>query len=122
MATAIACALAFPPIPATTVTPRHRTGCAADSRRVLDRLSEPDFPAIERDYSHPCITAWVPFNESWGVPNLPQNPAERHYVQALYHLTKTLDPTRHAYSTYFGARNRVWLARRHLPVPGRFSQ
>jgi hypothetical protein len=36
----------------------------------------------------------VPINESWGVPNLPENPRERHYVQALYHLTKTLDPTR----------------------------
>jgi hypothetical protein len=28
------------------------------------------------------------------VPNLPDSPPERHYVQALYHLTKTLDPTR----------------------------
>jgi hypothetical protein len=28
------------------------------------------------------------------VPNLPDNPSERHFVQALYHLTKTLDPTR----------------------------
>jgi hypothetical protein len=36
----------------------------------------------------------VPFNESWGVPNLPESPRERHYVQALYHLTKTIDPTR----------------------------
>jgi beta-galactosidase/beta-glucuronidase len=50
--------------------------------------------AMERDYSHPCIVAWVPFNESWGVPDLPANPEHRHYVQALYHLTKTLDPTR----------------------------
>ena len=50
--------------------------------------------AIQRDYSHPCIAAWVPFNESWGVPNLPNSPAERHYVRGLYHLTKTLDPTR----------------------------
>ena len=25
--------------------------------------------------------------------------------------------TRHGYSTYFGARNRVWLARRYLPLP-----
>ena len=49
---------------------------------------------IQRDYSHPCIAAWVPFNESWGVPNLPNNPAERHYVRGLYYLTKTLDPTR----------------------------
>jgi hypothetical protein len=26
-------------------------------------------------------------------------------------------PARHDYSRYFGARNRVWLARRHLPLP-----
>jgi beta-galactosidase/beta-glucuronidase len=50
--------------------------------------------AIHRDSNHPCVAAWVPINESWGVPNLPDNPAERHYVQALYHLTKTLDSTR----------------------------
>jgi hypothetical protein len=50
--------------------------------------------ALTRDVSHPCIVAWVPFNESWGVPNLPDSQAERHYVQALYYLTKTLDPTR----------------------------
>jgi beta-galactosidase/beta-glucuronidase len=50
--------------------------------------------AILRDRSHPCIMAWVPFNESWGVPDLMTNPTHRHYAQALYHLTKTLDPTR----------------------------
>jgi hypothetical protein len=49
---------------------------------------------IERDYSHPCVVTWVPFNESWGAPNLPDSPQERHYVEALYHLTRTLDPTR----------------------------
>ena len=32
--------------------------------------------AVRRDHSHPCIVAWVPFNESWGVPNLPENPSE----------------------------------------------
>jgi hypothetical protein len=47
-----------------------------------------------RDISHPCIVAWVPLNESWGVPNLPDSPAERHYVRGLFHLTKTLDSTR----------------------------
>jgi len=50
--------------------------------------------AIERDFSHPCIAVWVPFNESWGVPELPNVEAHRHGVQSLYHLTKTLDPTR----------------------------
>jgi hypothetical protein len=50
--------------------------------------------AIARDCSHPCIIAWVPINESWGVPNLTDSARERHYVQALYHLTHTRDATR----------------------------
>jgi hypothetical protein len=62
--------------------------------RSVQRVSREWISAIERDTSHPCIIAWVPINESWGVPNLPTNAAERHYVQGLYHLTKTLDPTR----------------------------
>lgn len=64
------------------------------TRDSVARLSQEWTEAIQRDYSHPCIVAWVPFNESWGVPDLPDNPEQRHYVQALYHLTRTLDPTR----------------------------
>ena len=64
------------------------------TRQSIDRLSREWLRVIERDFSHPCIIAWVPFNESWGVPDLPDSPSQRHYVQALYHLTKTLDPTR----------------------------
>jgi GT2 family glycosyltransferase len=33
------------------------------------------------------------------------------------HPPPPLHPTRHRYSNYFGARNRVWLARRYLPWP-----
>ncbi|MFT3767008.1 MAG: glycoside hydrolase family 2 TIM barrel-domain containing protein [Minicystis sp.] len=62
--------------------------------RAVDRLTREWTEAIARDYSHPCIVGWVPFNESWGVPNLPDSERERHCVRALYHLTKTLDPTR----------------------------
>jgi beta-galactosidase/beta-glucuronidase len=60
----------------------------------VDRLIREWSEVVARDYSHPCIVTWVPINESWGVPNLPDNPSERHYVQALYHLTRTLDSTR----------------------------
>ena len=60
----------------------------------VERLTREWAEVIERDRSHPCIVAWVPFNESWGVPDLPDSPTQRHYVQALYHLTRTLDPTR----------------------------
>jgi len=49
---------------------------------------------IDRDYSHPCIIVWVPFNESWGVPNLTSTQAHRNAVEALYHLTRTFDSTR----------------------------
>lgn len=58
------------------------------------RLTRQWLEVLRRDSSHPCIMAWVPFNESWGVPNLPDSPTERNYVRALYYLTKTQDPTR----------------------------
>lgn len=64
------------------------------TRTSVERLTREWKEAMRRDTSHPCIIAWVPFNESWGVPDLPESPAQRHYVQALYHLTKTMDPTR----------------------------
>ncbi len=64
------------------------------TKTSIERLTREWSAVIARDVSHPSIVAWVPFNESWGVPDLPDSPAQRHYVQALYHLTKTLDPTR----------------------------
>jgi beta-galactosidase/beta-glucuronidase len=64
------------------------------NRTSIERLTREWADVISRDTSHPSIVAWVPFNESWGVPDLPDSPAQRHYVQGLYHLTKTLDPTR----------------------------
>ncbi len=64
------------------------------NKRAVQRLTREWMDVIRRDYSHPCIIAWVPFNESWGVPNLPDSQSERHWVRALYHLTKTFDPTR----------------------------
>jgi beta-galactosidase/beta-glucuronidase len=64
------------------------------TRTSVTRLTRERSEAVARDVNHPSIVAWVPFNESWGVPDLPSSPTQRHYVQALYHLTKTLDPTR----------------------------
>jgi beta-galactosidase/beta-glucuronidase len=62
--------------------------------RTIERVTREWMEVIRRDASHPCVIMWVPFNESWGVPNLPSNEAEQHFVQTLYHLTKTLDPSR----------------------------
>lgn len=49
---------------------------------------------IDRDYNHPCITTWVPINESWGVPNISVDRQQQHFSQAIYHLIHSLDPTR----------------------------
>lgn len=62
--------------------------------KAVERITKEWTEVIQRDSSHPCIVVWVPFNESWGVPDLTATAAHRNYVQALYHLTKTLDPTR----------------------------
>lgn len=62
--------------------------------KSVERLTREWTDVIARDYSHPCVISWVPINESWGVPNLTEIPSERHFVQALYHLTRTLDGTR----------------------------
>jgi beta-galactosidase/beta-glucuronidase len=58
------------------------------------RVSREWTEAVERDRSHPCVVAWVTMNESWGAPDLPSVEEQRHWVQALYHLTKSLDPLR----------------------------
>jgi beta-galactosidase/beta-glucuronidase len=62
--------------------------------RAIKRLMREWIEAIERDYSHPCVIVWVPFNESWGVPDLTATQAHRDAVHAFYHLTKTFDPER----------------------------
>jgi hypothetical protein len=64
------------------------------SSKAITRMVREWTEAIERDYSHPCIIVWVAFNESWGVPNLTLTQAHRNAVEALYHLTRTLDATR----------------------------
>lgn len=63
---------------------------AISSRRLLSTWTE----AIERDISHPCIVAWVPYNESWGLPDLTTVAAQRDSQRALYHLTRSLDTSR----------------------------
>lgn len=54
--------------------------------------------AMDRDINHPCIIAWVPFNESWGVGVFPVpinlRKKTRKYVKRMYDRTKKRDPGR----------------------------
>jgi beta-galactosidase/beta-glucuronidase len=61
---------------------------------AVRRLTREWLEFLARDYNHPCVIAWVPVNESWGVPALERSPEQRSFVRTLYHLTKALDPTR----------------------------
>ncbi len=49
---------------------------------------------ISRDRSHPSIIAWVPVNESWGLPDLIHNEQHRATLRALTNVTLALDPDR----------------------------
>lgn len=66
--------------------------------RTVERVVAEWTEAVSRDLSHPSIVAWVPINESWSVPNPALVPAQRHFMDTLYHLTKALDPSRPAVS------------------------
>ena len=64
------------------------------SPAYVRRLTAEWQEAVIRDYNPPCIVAWVPMNESWGVPNLASDRSQTEHLLALYHLTRSLDPTR----------------------------
>jgi len=64
------------------------------SSRMMMNLTDEWQRIVERDYNHPSIIAWVPINESWGVPNLINNPREVNFLESLYNLTKAKDDTR----------------------------
>ncbi|GAA2726289.1 hydrolase [Cellulomonas aerilata] len=64
------------------------------SPMTIQRLTREWLEILERDASHPCVIAWVPINESWGVPALERSTAQQDLVRSLYHLTKAIDPDR----------------------------
>jgi beta-galactosidase/beta-glucuronidase len=60
----------------------------------VDRLVREWLEVVRRDRNHPSVVTWVPFNESWGVPDLATDETQQSFVRSLYHLTKALDPSR----------------------------
>jgi hypothetical protein len=69
-------------------------GLARVEGRLADDAAAEWTEAIERDRSHPCIIAWVPFNESWGIQGVRHRPELQDTVRRFVALTRSLDPTR----------------------------
>lgn len=46
---------------------------------------------MERDYNHPALIGWCPFNETWDRDGVKQ---ENAVLQLVYEVTKRMDPTR----------------------------
>ena len=63
-------------------------------RRSVQRTVAEWTEAVVRDRSHPSIVTWVPLNESWGVQHIEARADQRAYAEALYQLTRAIDPTR----------------------------
>lgn len=50
---------------------------------------------VRRDSSHPCIVAWVPLNESMGLPGLKDShPGQYAFLERIVAVTRRLDPAR----------------------------
>lgn len=49
---------------------------------------------VERDINHPAITAWVLFNESWGVQQIRFDNQQQNFTKGAYFTVKSMDPTR----------------------------
>src|SRR6202022_4531392 len=60
-----------------------------DSGEARRRLKAEWTDAVLRDRDHPCVVAWVPMNESFGL-----TPADASFLDELHRLTKMLDPSR----------------------------
>ena len=86
----------------------------AYTERYVENFTMEWMRSVRRSMSHPCVVAWVPINESWsvqhsqlvvlqklisptilrGVPNVQDDQRQRSHLLALYHITKSLDPSR----------------------------
>jgi GT2 family glycosyltransferase len=101
-------------VPRLRVGDRHRTsdltaiweGAVAIPRRVFEQVG--GWPG-EFFFVHEGVDlAWRLLDAGYRI--------EYAGDLVVEHPPPPLEPTRHRYTNYFGARNRIWLARRHLPL------
>lgn len=62
----------------------------SDPANLVNFISEWQ-EVITRDFNHPAIVGWCPFNETWDYCGRPQ---DGRILKSVYGLTKLIDPTR----------------------------
>ncbi|MGQ9684447.1 MAG: glycoside hydrolase family 2 protein [Anaerolineae bacterium] len=64
------------------------------SREAMANVRREWREALARDYNHPCIITWVPFNESWGIWGVRDRLEVQEGVVDVVNMTRAIDPTR----------------------------
>ncbi|MBS4204882.1 glycoside hydrolase family 2 protein [Lederbergia citrea] len=57
----------------------------------LERFLPEWLEVVERDFNHPALIGWCPFNETWDLDGRKQN---NEVLRIVYSVTKQVDPTR----------------------------
>lgn len=60
----------------------------------MENFTKEYMQVLERDYNHPCIIVWVPFNESWGIRDVLWDKRQQSFANGICQLTKAWDGTR----------------------------
>ncbi len=76
--------------------------------------------AVRRDFSHPSLIGWCPFNETWDYNGSPQY---NELIGLVYDVTKTLDPTRPVIDTSgnYHVRTDIFDVHDYLQDPKEFA-
>ena len=61
---------------------------------TADKLLSEWMEAVRQNYNHPSVVAWVPLNESWGVPRIICDGKQQALSRALVYATKAYDGRR----------------------------
>lgn len=64
------------------------------SDKAVQMFTKEWMEIVKQNYNHPSIITWTPFNESWGVSEIKRSRSQQHFTEAIYYLTKSMDPYR----------------------------
>ena len=94
--------------------------CYGFNTTSIVRLSREWADVIIRDRSHPSVVAWVPLNESWGVPDVGRCADQQSLALALVNLARALDGSRPVVSNdgWEHVDSDIWTVHDYAPDAG----